>query len=116
MAKQEQIRKKVEETLASLDHMEQLEAGPTFYSRLKARIDAGKGKPAPSSLFFFPRAFRPVLLAILILINLITIVHVVKSGGSGEKVEPVSIKTVAADYSFNQNLDDLIFSGEVKEK
>jgi hypothetical protein len=117
MAKQDHVRAKVEETLASLDHMEQLQAGPAFISRLQARLAAGAGQPAQSRrLFRLPQVYapvlRPVLLALLILVNLLTVVFVARTSAAQGKAEKTSILTVAKDYSLDQNLDELYFAGK----
>lgn len=120
MTKHDHVREKVEETLASLDRMEQLEAGPAFFSRLQERLAAGEGEPAPSRLLRLPGVFvsilRPVFLAILILVNLLTVVFVAKTSNSRGKVKKASVMILAVDYSLNQNPDELHFTGEEVEK
>jgi hypothetical protein len=120
MAKQDLVREKVEETLASLDRMERLDAGPAFFQRLQARLGTEAEKPVRPGLLRLPKVFapvlRPALLAILVLVNILTVVFVAKAGAHREEVEKASVMTVAADYSLNQNLDEFNFAGEEVEK
>jgi hypothetical protein len=120
MTKQDLVREQVEETLASLDRLERLDAGPAFFSRLQARLGAEAEKPVHSSLFRLPRVFtpvlRPALLAILVLVNILTVVFVAKAGAHREEVEKASVMAVAHDYSLNQSLDEFNFAREDVEK
>jgi hypothetical protein len=116
MTKQDLVREQVEETLASLDRLERLDAGPAFFSRLQARLGAEAEKPVHSSLFRLPRVFTPVLLAILVLVNILTVVFVAKAGAHREEVEKASVMAVAHDYSLNQSLDEFNFAREDVEK
>jgi hypothetical protein len=104
---EEHIRDEVERTLASLDHMERLSAGPAFSARLMARLDSGEGQVASRRLPLIPRVFvpvlRPALLAILVLGNLLTIVSVAKSDHSTTWLDKGSVTTVAADYSLTED-------------
>jgi hypothetical protein len=115
MAKQDLVRDKVEETLASLDRMERLDAGPAFFSKLQARLGAKTEKPVRPGWFRLPKVFapalRPALLAILVLVNILTVVFVAKTGTQQKEVEKASVMTVAADYSLSQNLDEFNFAG-----
>jgi hypothetical protein len=120
MAKQDLVRKKVEETLTCLDRLERLDAGPAFFSRLQARLGAAAEKPVQPGLFRLPRVFtpvlRPALLALLVLVNILTVVFVAQAGVHREEVEKASVMTVAHDYSLNQSLDEFNFAGEDVEK
>ena len=120
MATQDLVRKNVEETLASLDRLERLDAGPAFLSKLQARLEAEVKKtvPSPRPGFFpvlIPR-LRPVLLGLLILINILTVVFVARASRYREEMKKTSLMTVANDYALNQNLDEFNLSGEEKGK
>jgi hypothetical protein len=104
------VRDEVARTLASLDHLAQLEAGPDFLPRLRARMAATGLLTAPPRRF--PRilmpALRPALLALLLLVNLLTIAFVARANRSGKDAGPGSVMAVAADYSLTQDADDLL--------
>lgn len=113
MAKQDLVREKVEETLASLDRMERLDAGPAFFSKLQARLGAEAERPVRFRLpNLLAPALRPALLAILVLVNILTVVFVAKAGARREGLEKATVMAVAADYSLGQNLDEFDLAGE----
>jgi hypothetical protein len=113
MNKGDRVAEKVAETLAGFDAMERLDAGPDFFSKLQARINAGSGEPAPADWpRFFSPILRPAFLALLIAINIVSVVFVARTGQARDKAEKATVGTVARDYSLDQNLHELYFAAE----
>jgi hypothetical protein len=113
MDKGDRIAEKVAETLAGFDSMERLDAGPDFFAKLRARIDAGPGEPAPAGWpRFFSPILRPAFLALLIVSNIVSAVFIARTGQTRDKAEKATVGTVARDYSLDQNLHELYFAAE----
>jgi hypothetical protein len=118
MAKQDTVREHVDEILTSMDHMERLDAGPAFFSKLRARLNTEAIAPSRRPRLFpvWVPKLRPVFLALLILVNLVTVIFAIRAGASGEKSKKTSLGIVAEDYSLDQNLADLYSSSEETQK
>ncbi len=61
------IEKKVEETLSSADHIEKASPGPFFYTRLKGRLENKQSIMFPGKVFISP-VLQRVLVAMVVLI------------------------------------------------
>ncbi len=82
MSEVEQIRNEVEKTMTSMDHMDTLEAGPYFYTRLQARMRAMETEAKPSLWELLgARVLRPAVLTLLLLINIISVSFMLVTGG-----------------------------------
>jgi hypothetical protein len=87
----EDIQRKIEETLASLDGMERAEASPYLYSKIRNRMQAAK-EVVPQGL-----AWRIVTaLAIVAVVNVATILHVNPAKDTNSGVE-----SVASEYAIS---------------
>ncbi|MCP5046653.1 MAG: hypothetical protein GY940_05750 [bacterium] len=98
MDKREKIREKVDRTLEAMDHMEKLETGPYFYTRVEARLKNRRKQEArqwmPGNIF--GRALRPVLMTLLLLLNVVS--GIVFLLGPGQPAHTVRTeKTVSRD-------------------
>jgi len=75
MDKRKRVREEVEKTMSLLDRMENLEAGPFFYTRVEARL---RSKEREEKLkqpgIFGVKVLKPALLALLLVANLISAV------------------------------------------
>ena len=71
MDKRKRIREEVELTLRAMDQMQDIEAGPYFYTRLEARLKSRR-KESVSWLPSGTRVLRPAMLSLLLLINVFT--------------------------------------------
>jgi hypothetical protein len=87
----EDLNKRIEETLSSIDHLQRAEANPFLYGRVRNRLEAWKT--------FVPKqmAWRMViaLLAVAV-INLSTIFHL-----NSEKQKKDGAQLVAKEYSIS---------------
>ena len=103
------IQDEVERTMACLDGLERLEAGPDFLARVRRRVAGEDRQPVPTPWRrpFFAPLLRPALLAVLILANLFTIVLVARAGRTRDAARAASVQAVASDYALTQDLDDL---------
>jgi hypothetical protein len=94
--------KKIEEILASLDGIRPATAPSFFYTRLKARMEAGLVKKESR-----PLLLRPVYILATIMVVLLMNALVVLNSGSGEGNEISEQETeqsIAAEYNINTNL------------
>ncbi len=115
MGKQKRLRDEVDKTLGIMDQMEPLDAGPYFYTRLQAKLhslEKEKKKWLPHFLesagLIYVKKLRPVMLALLIGINVISAVFFLvesKSTRSGEKDQAI-LSAFVKDYSLNRNTYD----------
>ena len=75
MTKEDRVREEVEKTMSLLDRMENLEAGPYFYTRVEA-ILRGREKEEKMKQpgIFGVKVLKPAFLALLLLVNLVSAV------------------------------------------
>ena len=88
MDKRKKVREEVEKTMSLLDRMQNLEAGPYFYTRVQARLHS-KERKKKTILSGFPgaRVLKPALLLLLLMINLISVFVFLKGPGDTAVVE-----------------------------
>ena len=93
------IDREVERTLDSLDHINDIEVGPFFYARLKARIQA-PSETSPPWLFRFLLGRRaPALLASVLVLNILTAVVILRDdNGTQAEVREDYVSVVASEY------------------
>jgi len=108
--KNERIEIEVEKTLACLDEVERIEAGPHFLTRLLTRIrDLERGPKALALPVFIYRLLRPALLGLMIAINVILAVLMFDSGRSQAETRKDSISAMASYYGLQESdVDSLI--------
>ena len=76
MNKESRIELEITKTLACLDKIENIEAGPFFYNRLRAKIETPAESPVKQML-------RPAFLILLVIVNLVTAIVIFQNSGSG---------------------------------
>lgn len=82
MDKQKRVQEEVEKTMSLLDRMENLEAGPYFYTRIEARLRSKEREEKTKLLGFLgARVLKPALLLLLLMINLISVFFFLKESG-----------------------------------
>ena len=93
------IDREVEETLDSLDNVDDIEVDPFFYTRLKARIQA-PSETGPPWLFRFLLGRRaPALLASVAVINILTAVVILRDDtGAQTELREDYVSVVASEY------------------
>lgn len=108
MKKKEFIDEEVDKILQSPEHMDRLEGGPYFYSRVQARIARLEHRPSPS-LFdvFAQKLLRPAFVTLIIVINLFTAIYAFVGTQSQRNDKKNYMTAVAADYSLNQGIYEL---------
>ena len=75
MDKRKPVREEVEKTMSLLDRMENLEAGPYFYTRVEARLRSKEiEEKTKHPGIFVVRVLKPALLVLLLLVNLFSAV------------------------------------------
>ncbi len=93
---QEDIDKKIERTLSSLDHMERASVNPFFYTRLKAKMEAEKR--GFRALFTIPQFSMAVASVFLLLcLNF----YVVISYEYDASTQADEVSTFISDYQIN---------------
>jgi len=126
MAGKQRVNEEVEKTLSLMDRMERLEAGPYFYIRLEARLQEARLQEArlqearlqeaqlrsvaeaprqwlPS--FLGGRILQPVMLALLMVINIVSVVYFaagpIKTNGK-EKALQTYVASLTTGYADKQ--------------
>ncbi|MCK4761304.1 MAG: hypothetical protein KAW12_03830 [Candidatus Aminicenantes bacterium] len=117
MSKEKLIRDEVNKTLEIMDRLEDIEAGPYFYTRLEAELRsrqrAKKGLlPDMSQLahVFSGRVLRPALLTLLMIINIFSAAFFLLESGaapSGREKEQASLSAFVEEYSSSWNTYDI---------
>jgi hypothetical protein len=88
----EDLHKKIDEVLNSLDGMQRAEASPFLYSKIRNRMEmARQVVPQPMALRL------AIALALVILLNLVTILQF----NSGSKKADAGVESVANEYSIS---------------
>lgn len=113
MTGKDDIRQKVEQTMAGMDKMEDLEAGPYFFQKVQARLREQERQVLPGFLGWVnTMVLRPAVLTVIILINLVSAVVLLRGGGgqpevstSGEQISYAA--AFVADYSLGSSQDSL---------
>lgn len=96
----QKINRKVEQTLESIDNLDDVEVGPYFYSRLKARINTSEKVDSPSWVrFLLGSRLATSLLVAIIVLNVVT-VAVFMRGESNTQLDifETSVETIADEY------------------
>jgi len=106
------IEREVERTLACLEDIETIEPSPYFYTRLAARLEESlpAGEPFPIRLFRRP-AFKPALVAALILINVGSALILFRGEAPEEQTRAESLASVARLYGLvetNTETDNIL--------
>lgn len=120
MTAKDDIRQKVEQTMACMDKMEDLEAGPYFFQKVQARLQEQERQTLPGFLGWVnTMVLRPAVLTIIILINLVSAVVMFRGGGTQPTVsttgEQMSYAAAfVADYSLGSSQDS--FDDYFREK
>lgn len=120
MTGKDDIRREVEQTMASMDKMEILEAGPYFFQKVNARLRQHERQTLPGFLGWVNTVvLRPAVLTIIVLINLVSAV-VMFRGGGGETTVSTTEKQISyaaafvADYYLGDSQDS--FDDYFREK
>lgn len=108
MKRKEKIEEETVRTLQCLEHMDKLEGGPYFYSRVLARINRLEHRASPSFFnLFAQKLWRPAFLTFLIVINLFTAIYAIVVTQSQGNEKKTYMTAIAEDYSINQGIYEL---------
>lgn len=113
MNKEDRIEQEIAKTLACLDNIENIEAGPYFYSRLRAKLET----PVEPREHWYRRLFgmqllRPAFLILLVVVNLITAVLVLQNKSGSVDYRGEHLSAVAEEYSLHSTKDnDYLYGG-----
>jgi hypothetical protein len=102
--KRDRIEGEVDRVLGLFDTLEDVAAGPFFYTRLQARIGSARN-PTPSLIerLALGRGLAPALLALVVVLNLLTAVAVLRSDAvSQTQIGNRSANNVVDDYSLTE--------------
>ena len=102
MSEENPIEQRVMKTLQSLNTLEDIDAHPFLLTRLRAQIGEYEENKARSAyLRFYMRDFRPALLFLLLVFNIVSGVFMFHY--HAERRED-SLATFAEEYVFNQDV------------
>ncbi|MDP3582642.1 MAG: hypothetical protein Q8S39_11965 [Ignavibacteria bacterium] len=103
MNKEDKILAEVEKTLSTIDGLPKLEANPFLFTRVKARIESESIKHA--SKVKTDIVLKPVTLALILVINIITAVYFIGFGSSNVSGASV-VDTMKQEYGVTQIQSD----------
>lgn len=103
MNKEDKILAEVEKTLNAIDSLPNLDANPFLFTRIKARIEKESIKHASKVKTDF--VLKPVTLALIIVINIITAVYFI-GFGSGKVSDASIVDTMKQEYGVTQIQSD----------
>ena len=103
MNKEDKILAEVEKTLNAIDALPNLEANPFLFTRIKARIENESIKHAGKEKTDF--VLKPVTLALLLVINIITAVYFI-GFESSSTTETSVVDTMKQEYGVTQIQSD----------
>lgn len=90
-----EIAVQVEETLSSLDGAEKKKVDPFFYTRVEQRLKNQVQLSGPIEWIVNSPLVRPGFVASLILINAVSFIYLLGSGGSNSNVKPTMNEIVS---------------------
>jgi len=109
----EKIDREVQKTLECFDQVEQIEAGPSFFSRIQGKLRENEEKPgfqfAPPLKFGF---LRTTFLLFIITVNLVLAILVLQKGKSQPENRTEYISVIASYYDLKSDSMDSLFSSE----
>ncbi len=100
MNDRKRIEQQVEETLASLDGLQGVEAPAFFYTRLQARMEGRQQAPGFWNLLTRP-AVSLVTVSLLLILNITAITLYVRTGKEPVKQEKGSLQSFAEEFNFS---------------
>ncbi len=111
MDKRKRVQEEVEKTMSLLDRVENLEAGPYFYTRVEARLrQIEREEKTKQPGIFGVRVLKPALLVLLLIVNLFSAVFfLVESGDTGqaEKKYRSYVSQLVGEYWPSQDTYDI---------
>jgi len=119
MDKQKQIQQEVDKTLETMNHMETLEAGPYFYTRLESKLKSSKREKRyfriPNIWTILNEGLKPAFIIILILINVISaLFFLMKSPNRQSRIEnSINFSFILEEYSLNPNTYDIDLTDKI---
>ncbi|MCX6136586.1 MAG: hypothetical protein NTV54_03710 [Ignavibacteriales bacterium] len=100
MKNEERIQDEIEKTLQAFDDMPKLAVNPFLFTRIQVALASqlhGRNRQLLTTI-----RLKPIALALIILLNIITAVHVFEAGSSGDSREQL-ISTLSKDFNSSQN-------------
>jgi hypothetical protein len=103
MNREEKILSEVEKTLKAIDTLPKIEGNPFLFTRVKARIVNESIKPGVKEKTDF--VLKPVTLAVLILINVITAAYFIGLGNNSSSSTSL-VNSMKQEYGVTQIQSD----------
>ena len=104
MKKEKRIFKEVDKTLNLFDKLPELEENHFLYTKIKAHSNLKSFSPQKKTIF----ALKPVVIAIIILIYILTITLFYQSSNSSYSNKESLIKSLQSDYKINQTFNEYL--------
>jgi hypothetical protein len=101
------VKEEVEKTISLLDKIEEIDANPFLFTRIKAELDSKKIKSEKKSVELIFRILRPVLIAALILFNVYSVISFYQSSSSNGQTRQQYLESIASEYEMNSGIDYL---------
>ena len=104
MKKEKRIFEEVDKTLNLFEQLPELEENHFLYTKIKANSNLKKFSSSKKTIF----ALKPVVIAIIILINILTITLFYQSSNSSYSNKESLIKSLQNDYKINQTFNEYL--------
>ena len=98
------VDREVQQTLASLNNVDDIEAGPYFYTQLKAQVDSLEQRklPWPAKILFGSR-LAPSLLALVVLLNVLSVVVILRDSTENQtEIRQQYVDAMADEYLLSE--------------
>lgn len=107
MKKNQKIEEEVGKTISLLDKIEEIDANPFLFTRIKSELDSQKAKSEKNSIEMIFRILRPVLIAALLLFNVYSVISFYQASSSNEQTRQRYLESIASEYEMDSSIDYL---------
>jgi len=104
----QRIDDEIERTLSSLDGLDDIDAGPYFFTRVQQRLADTQSAPG------WGLRIRPAYIALILLLNIVTISVTLVSDPGKTSIRTSEVAALAQQYSLGTSGSMIMFDGEQK--
>jgi len=101
MNREEKIREEIEKTLNASDKIDELEANPFLFTRLKSEIERLENTENKSSAIS-NGILKPVALLFFVLLNIFSSFYIVNSNSQTTVTKQTYLSAISSEYNLNQ--------------
>ena len=114
MERNKKIIDEVNKTISLLDSIENIEANPFLYTRIKSKLKSEVGNRKAKPFEIVLKILSPVIIILLLLVNIYSAISFLKDVEVTEKARQKYINYLVSEYSLNQT-NDYLTSVDIQE-